>query len=150
MLKLDTIWWKKKTLAPSKSTDQKMVLLCWLKSCGTGRFSWCTDLCLICINKFWGSAPIVILLINSRVPEVLLTQDLCHGLSTPHPPPPPSLDLVIIMMASSPDLKGSYWAIQWSRFARVNALCNLLCKKLREVAAHFLADFWVGVASRCV
>ena len=43
-----------------------------------------------------------------------------------------------------------YWAIQRSWFARVNALCNLLWKKLRDVAAHFWADFWVGVASRCV
>ena len=41
-----------------------------------------------------------------------------------------------------------YWAIQWSWFARVNALCNLSRKKSREVAAHFRADFWVGVASR--
>ena len=30
---------------------------------------------------------------------------------------------------------GSYWAVQWSWFARVNALCNLSCKKSREVAA---------------
>ena len=43
-----------------------------------------------------------------------------------------------------------YWAIQRSWFARVNALCNLSRKKSREVAAHFRADFWVGVASRCV
>ena len=43
-----------------------------------------------------------------------------------------------------------YWAIQRSWFARVNALCNLSRKKSREVAAHFWADFWVGVASRCV
>ena len=43
-----------------------------------------------------------------------------------------------------------YWAIQRSWFARVNALCNLWRKKSREVAAHFRADFWVGVASRCV
>ena len=42
-----------------------------------------------------------------------------------------------------------YWAIQRSWFARVNALCNLPRKKSREVAAHFRADFWVGVASRC-
>ena len=42
-----------------------------------------------------------------------------------------------------------YWAIQRSWFARVNALCNLSRKKSREVAAHFRADFWVGVASRC-
>ena len=34
-----------------------------------------------------------------------------------------------------------YWVIQRSWFARVNALCNLSCKKLREVAAHFRADF---------
>ena len=45
---------------------------------------------------------------------------------------------------------GVYWAIQLSWFARVNALCNLSRKKSREVAAHFRADFWVGVASRCV
>ena len=45
---------------------------------------------------------------------------------------------------------GLYWAIQRSWFARVNALCNLARKKSREVAAHFRADFWVGVASRCV
>ena len=43
-----------------------------------------------------------------------------------------------------------YWAIQWSWFARVNALCNLSRKKLREVTAHFRADFCVGVASHCV
>ena len=36
---------------------------------------------------------------------------------------------------------GSYWAIQRSWFARVNALCNLSAKKSREVAAHFRADF---------
>ena len=34
-----------------------------------------------------------------------------------------------------------FWVIQRSWFARVNALCNLSCKKLREVAAHFRADF---------
>ena len=28
-----------------------------------------------------------------------------------------------------------YWAVQWSWFARVNALCNVLRKKSREVAA---------------
>ena len=43
-----------------------------------------------------------------------------------------------------------YWAIQRSWFARVNALCNLSRKKSREVAVHFWADFWVGVASHCV
>ena len=42
-----------------------------------------------------------------------------------------------------------YWAIQQSWFARVNALCNLSHKKSWEVAAHFWANFWVGVASRC-
>ena len=35
----------------------------------------------------------------------------------------------------------TYWAIQRSWFARVNALCNLSHKKSREVAAHFRADF---------
>ena len=43
-----------------------------------------------------------------------------------------------------------YWAIQRSWFARVNALWNPSRKKSREVAAHFRADFWVGVASLCV
>ena len=43
-----------------------------------------------------------------------------------------------------------YWAIQRSWFARVNAFCNLSRKKSREVAAHFRADFSVGVASHCV
>ena len=28
-----------------------------------------------------------------------------------------------------------YWAVQWSCFARMNALSNLSCKKLQEVAA---------------
>ena len=42
------------------------------------------------------------------------------------------------------------WAIRRSWFARVNALCNLSRKKSREVAAHFRADFGVGVALRCV
>ena len=28
-----------------------------------------------------------------------------------------------------------YWAVQWSWFAWVNALCNLSCKKSQEVAA---------------
>ena len=37
--------------------------------------------------------------------------------------------------------EGEYWAIQRSRFARMNALCNLSRKKSREVAAHFRADF---------
>ena len=43
-----------------------------------------------------------------------------------------------------------YWAMQRSWFARVNTLCNLSRKKLQEVAAHFWADFGVGVASCCV
>ena len=47
------------------------------------------------------------------------------------------------------ELQG-YWAIQRSWFARVNVLCNLSAKKSWEVAAHFRADFWVGVASCCV
>ena len=42
------------------------------------------------------------------------------------------------------------WTIRRSWFARVNALCNLSRKKSREVAAHFQANFWVGIASRCV
>ena len=44
----------------------------------------------------------------------------------------------------------SYWVIQQSWFARVNALCNLSHKKSREVAAHFWANFWIGIASHCV
>ena len=34
-----------------------------------------------------------------------------------------------------------FGAIQRSWFGRVNALCNLSCKKSREVAAHFQVDF---------
>ena len=34
-----------------------------------------------------------------------------------------------------------YWAVQWSWFARVNALCNLLCKKSRQVALSLLGWF---------
>ena len=47
-------------------------------------------------------------------------------------------------------LGASYRVIQRSWFAKVNVICNLLRKKLREVAVHFRADFWVGFASRCV
>ena len=39
-----------------------------------------------------------------------------------------------------------YWAVQWSWFARVNALCNLSCKKLQEVAASLLGRF---LSRRC-
>ena len=35
----------------------------------------------------------------------------------------------------------SYWAVQWSWFARVNALCNLPCKKLQKVTASILGQF---------
>ena len=38
-----------------------------------------------------------------------------------------------------------YWAVQWSWFARVNALCNLLRKKSRDVAASLPGWF----LSRC-
>ena len=38
-----------------------------------------------------------------------------------------------------------YWAVQWSWFAQVNALCNLLHKKPWEVAASLLGRF----LSRC-
>ena len=38
-----------------------------------------------------------------------------------------------------------YWAVQWSWFAWVNALCNLSRKKLREVAASLPGRF----LSRC-
>ena len=34
-----------------------------------------------------------------------------------------------------------YWAVQWSWFARVNALCNLLCMKSRQVALSLLGWF---------
>ena len=34
-----------------------------------------------------------------------------------------------------------YWAVQWSWFARVNALCNLSCKKSGEVTASLLGRF---------
>ena len=35
----------------------------------------------------------------------------------------------------------SLWAVQWSWFARVNALCNLSCKKSGEVTASLLGRF---------
>ena len=38
-------------------------------------------------------------------------------------------------------LNRCYWAVQWSWFAQVNALCNLLRKKSREVAASLLGQF---------
>ena len=39
---------------------------------------------------------------------------------------------------------GAYWAVQWSWFAWVNALCNILCKKSRETAASLLGRFLSG------
>ena len=39
-----------------------------------------------------------------------------------------------------------YWAVQWSWFARVNALCNLSRKKSREVAASLPGRF---LSRRC-
>ena len=36
-----------------------------------------------------------------------------------------------------------YWAVQWSWFARVNALCNLSCKKLWEVAVSLPGRFLI-------
>ena len=39
-----------------------------------------------------------------------------------------------------------YWAVQWSRFARVNALCNLSRKKSREVAVSLPGRF---LSRRC-
>ena len=39
-----------------------------------------------------------------------------------------------------------YWAVQWSWFARVNVLCNLSCKKSREVVASLPGRF---MSSRC-
>ena len=50
---------------------------------------------------------------------------------------------------------GDHYRFYIGRFSEAgsleqNALCNLSHKMSREVAAHFRADFWVGVASRCV
>ena len=39
-----------------------------------------------------------------------------------------------------------YWVVQWSWFAQVNALCNLSCKKSREVAASLPGQF---LSRRC-
>ena len=49
--------------------------------------------------------------------------------------------LQVILVVVVYNYSVSYWAIQRSWFARVNALCNLSRKKSREVAAHFRADF---------
>ena len=50
------------------------------------------------------------------------------------------------LSAESIALNNCYWAVQWSWFARVNALCNLSRKKSREVAAslpgRFLSRRW--------
>ena len=43
-------------------------------------------------------------------------------------------------------METEYWAVQWSWFARVNALCNLLRKKSREVAASLPGRF---LSRRC-
>ena len=37
--------------------------------------------------------------------------------------------------------KPTYWAVQWTWFARVNALCNLSLEKSREVAVSLLGQF---------
>ena len=67
--------------------------------------------------------------------------------------------LYILSLYLSQLLPGLVWWSFWTlvpigRFSKagllVNALCNLLRKKSREVAAHFQADFWVSVASHCV
>ena len=42
--------------------------------------------------------------------------------------------------------RSCYWVVQWSWFAQVNVLCNLLCKKSQEVAASFLGWF---LSRRC-
>ena len=34
-----------------------------------------------------------------------------------------------------------YWMVRWSWFARVNALCNLSCKKSQEVTVSFQGQF---------
>ena len=65
------------------------------------------------------------------------------------------IDLYLTILVSlSWEEKGSTagvcWAVQWSWFARVNALCNLSLKKSREVASSLPADFCVGVVSHCL
>ena len=52
------------------------------------------------------------------------------------------LDLVSLVTISGT----GYWAVQWSWFAQVNALCNLLRKKLQEVAASLPGRF---LSRRC-
>ena len=56
-----------------------------------------------------------------------------------------SRDAVLFYLVSCAGRMQTYWAVQWSWFARVNALCNLLCMKSREVAASLLGQF----LSRC-
>ena len=43
-------------------------------------------------------------------------------------------------------LRHRYWAVQWSWFTEVNTLCNLSCKKSREVAASLPVRF---LSRRC-
>ena len=45
-----------------------------------------------------------------------------------------------------PERTTPYWAVQWSWFAQVNAICNLSRKKSREVAASLPGQF---MSRRC-
>ena len=54
---------------------------------------------------------------------------------------PYSATRILIRMTFPVSMIHHYWAVQWSRFAQVNALCNLLCKKLWEAAASLPSWF---------
>ena len=64
----------------------------------------------------------------------------------PYPLPPPSPPSLIILMVSV-DVKHPVYLLQWSWFARVNALCNISRKKSREVAASLPGRF---LSRRCL
>ena len=54
---------------------------------------------------------------------------------------PYSATRILIHMTFPVNMIHHYWAIQWSWFAQVNALCNLSCKKLWETAASLPSWF---------
>ena len=66
--------------------------------------------------------------------------------------PPPSLHPALLKVEREREAQaqpvsktgGAYWAVQWSWFAWVNALCNILCKKSWETAASLLGRFLSG------
>ena len=62
------------------------------------------------------------------------------------PPPPPPPRKLRFHEEEKKCFGASYWVVQWSWFARMNALCNFLHKKLWEVTASLPGWF---LSRRC-